>query len=237
MRLARGSEGQIRTDQSRRTRILQALPDFVTHAGQHIVVDLLVNHEILVAREERNVVRLTNDMLLVSAAAMETVSRSPRNSVIRAPRACVYVLASDADPLNDARRERLEARDQGQEAVDIDPLVMQQVEGAIAQEVSHLEWRRVCSSSTMAASEQADPPPPVPIALDLEPMPVPPIRRHAEPFHELDAVLDVALCALVGRPARVTNGADRATFLRQAQVGVVGAERDAVFGARREHAV
>ena len=37
----------------------------MTHPGEDIIVDTLVNDEILVAHEERNVVRLPDDVLLV----------------------------------------------------------------------------------------------------------------------------------------------------------------------------
>lgn len=62
------------THQRSRTRILEPLPDFVTHPGEDIIVDTLVDDEILVAHEERNVVRLPDDVLLVPEGEGRVIS-------------------------------------------------------------------------------------------------------------------------------------------------------------------
>lgn len=53
------------TDQRRRARSLEPLPHLVAHARHGVVVDARVDREVLVAEEERNVVRLPQDVLLV----------------------------------------------------------------------------------------------------------------------------------------------------------------------------
>lgn len=49
------------------TRHLQSIPYLAAHPRHRVVVDALVDSEVLVAEEERNLVHLADDVLLVSA--------------------------------------------------------------------------------------------------------------------------------------------------------------------------
>lgn len=205
----------------------------MTHSGENIIVDALADDEVLVAHEERNVVRLPDDVLLVPERERVVSIWESLSSTGKEARGVerMDLLAGDPHSLDDRGRECVETRHEGQKALNIDALVVQEIKGTAFQSLD------VSTLDPSAFRVLAGSPAPVAIPLDFEPAQVPPVGRHRHVLHEINPRLDLSFGTLVGGPPRVADGIDGAAFLGQAEIGIVGAERDSVLGPGREHAV